>query len=104
MRVVYKIQDLARRSIHSLLSPPNLQISTVFNMPSKFAYLVISPSPIKGNYVHSKGGVSVDNKGSEKVVFDQVQVNYIKIGHQDELADRVSAYNTHNPSSKGALL
>ena len=68
-----------------------------------YAYLVIFPSPVKGNHIYAPGGVEarfLNDNNDTCLVGQNQQVHYIKIGHQKKLAKRVRDYNTHTPSSK----
>ena len=71
-------------------------------MAEHFAYLVISPNPYNGNYLHAVGGVPVKGPEPDKEVleYNNAMIHYIKIGHQSDLKNRFAAYNTENPSSE----
>ena len=66
-----------------------------------FAYLVITPSPINGNYIVGNGGLEIYNHDGKKKAgtVNVAEAHYVKIGHQKEIAGRVKAYDTHAPSS-----
>ena len=67
---------------------------------ASYAYLIIWPSPLKGNYIQAQGGVEVLHDQEKLDYAKGESVHYVKIGHQDELAKRVKSYNTHTPSSE----
>ena len=70
---------------------------TIDEEKESYAYLIITPSPIKGNYIQAQGGVEVEGETD----YGKGQpVHYVKIGLQQELAKRVDSYDTHTPSSK----
>ena len=75
-------------------------IGKMIEEAKSYAYLIIWPSPLKGNYIQAQGGVEVAH-GEGKADYGMGQpVHYVKIGLQQELANRVDSYDTHTPSSE----
>ena len=101
----YKAREPGTLSINLLASLLNLQtirLSTMEKKDSAFAYLVISPNPQLGNFISTGDGVEIG--GKVELGYRKSSIHYVKVGHQCEIKGRFRGYNTHNPSSKYALV